>query len=137
MGWIVHKFGGTSVADARCFDTVASIVTETSDGNCAVVVSAMRGMTDQLLGLIDRAVAREPFADTLTEIEARYTGTAGELLDGERAQAVLAAFAKDITDIDSVLKALSLVGAASPRSRALVAGFGELWSARLLAATLA
>src|SRR5690606_14127677 len=77
------------------------------------------------------------FADTLAEIEARYTATAGDLLDGERAQAVLAAFAKDITDIHSVLKALSLVGAASPRSRALVAGFGELWSARLLAATLA
>src|SRR5690606_41557150 len=37
----------------------------------------------------------------------------------------------------SVLKALSLVGAASPRSRALVGGMGELWSARLLAATLA
>src|SRR5690606_34990622 len=120
MGWIVHKFGGTSVADARCFDTVASIVTETNEGNCAVVVSAMRGMTDQLLGLIDRAVAREPYADTLAEIEARYTSTVGALLDAERAEPVLAAFAQDLADIGSVLKALSLVGAASPRSRALV-----------------
>jgi len=137
MGWIVHKFGGTSLADARCFDTVARIVTGTAGTNCAVVVSAMRGMTDQLLGLIDRAVAGEPVDETLAEIEARYTSTANELLDAERAGPVLAAFEKDLADIQSVLKALSLVGAASPRSRALVGGFGELWSARLLTATLA
>ena len=55
MGWIVHKFGGTSLADAECFRRVASILRARADRNLAVVVSAMRGVTDQLLGLIDQA----------------------------------------------------------------------------------
>lgn len=135
MGWTVHKFGGTSLADAGCFETVAEIVTAGS-GNLAVVVSAMRGMTDQLLGLIDRAAARESVDDTLAELTSRYETTAKALLDAEGAEEVLAAFRKDLADIKSVLNALALVRAASPRSRSLVGGFGELWSARLLTATL-
>jgi bifunctional aspartokinase / homoserine dehydrogenase 1 len=135
MGWTVHKFGGTSLADARCFETVAEIVTE-GGGNLAVVVSAMRGMTDQLLGLIDRAAAREPVEGTLDELAERYSAAVDALLESPQAGEVLEAFRKDLADIDSVLKALALVRAASPRSRALVGGFGEIWSARLLAATL-
>jgi bifunctional aspartokinase / homoserine dehydrogenase 1 len=135
MGWTVHKFGGTSLADARCFETVAEIVTE-GGGNLAVVVSAMRGMTDQLLGLIDRAAAREPVEGTLDELAERYAAAVGSLLERPQADEVLDAFRKDLSDIHSVLKALALVRAASPRSRALVGGFGEIWSARLLAATL-
>src|SRR5690606_6539258 len=75
VAWIVHKFGCTIVADARWFDFVASMVTVTNEGNCALVVSAMRGMSDQLLLLIVRAVAREPYADSLAEIESRYSAT--------------------------------------------------------------
>ena len=92
MGWTVHKFGGTSVADARCFDNVAEIVTTEGDGNVAIVVSAMKGMTDQLLGLIDRAAHREPVDETLRELRERYTTAVNTLLDGTRAQAVQAAF---------------------------------------------
>jgi len=102
----------------------------------AVVVSAMRGMTDQLLGLIDRAAARDPVDETLAELAARYETAARDLLDGAAAEEVIAAFRKDLADIESVLKALALVRAASPRSRALIGGFGEMWSARLLTETL-
>ena len=136
MAWIVHKFGGTSVADARCFERVAGIVARGGHGPLAVVVSAMKGMTDQLLGLIDRAVACEPVEDTLRELTTRYETAVRDLLDEPAAEEVLAAFRKDLADIEAVLKALSLVRAASPRSRALVSGFGEVWSARLLTATL-
>src|SRR5690554_5556217 len=135
MAWTVHKFGGTSLADARCFERVAEIVAG-GGRPLAVVVSAMRGMTDQLLGLIDRAAARDPVDETLAELAARYETAARDLLDGAAAEEVIAAFRKDLADIESVLKALALVRAASPRSRALVGGFGEIWSARLLTATL-
>lgn len=135
MGWTVHKFGGTSLADAQCFERVSEIVTA-GESNLAIVVSAMRGMTDQLLGLIDRAVARETIEDTLAELAVRYEAAARALLAEPDVDDVLAAFRKDLADVDSVLKALALVRAASPRSRALVGGFGETWSARLLTAAL-
>ena len=48
--WIVHKFGGSSVADAECFARVASLLEALPPGRLAVVLSACRGVTDALLG---------------------------------------------------------------------------------------
>ena len=70
--WQVHKFGGTSVADANCFLQVAHIIEDQLDINndvlgpdakhLAVVVSAMGGkpkVTDLLLGAVRHASTRE------------------------------------------------------------------------------
>ena len=63
--WEVHKFGGTSVANAECFLRAASIVEEqqqlSPDIQICVVVSAMGGkpkVTDLLLGTVDAASKR-------------------------------------------------------------------------------
>jgi aspartokinase/homoserine dehydrogenase 1 len=136
MGWTVHKFGGTSLADASCFRRVAEIVTRPTGDNVAVVVSAMRGTTDQLLNLVELAAKRQPVGDVVAGLRERYAMAARELLAPAAADSLLEQFEKDLADIESVLKALSLVRAASDRSRALISGFGELWSARLLAALL-
>ena len=52
MARIVQKFGGTSVADmARIKAVAATVKRELDDGNeVAVVLSAMAGVTDQLVG---------------------------------------------------------------------------------------
>lgn len=51
MGFIVQKFGGTSVADAKCLRRVASIVEKTykSGNDVVVVVSAQGDTTDTLI----------------------------------------------------------------------------------------
>ena len=136
MAWTVHKFGGTSLADAECYRRVARIVGAPCDANVAVVVSAMGGVTDQLLGLIGKAVSDERLTDSLDALRARYSAVAGELLPTENAAALVGNFERDLDDIRQVLKALSLVRSASHRSRDLVSGFGELWSARLMAEVL-
>ncbi|TDJ47495.1 MAG: bifunctional aspartate kinase/homoserine dehydrogenase I [Gammaproteobacteria bacterium] len=147
-GWQVHKFGGSSLADARCFRQVADILLSASAPRQAVVVSAMGGVTDALLGLV--AVAEHTpgqIAPRLDALGARYRATVDDLLgdgeatDGQRPpnpvrDALLESFAADLSDAADVLQAISLVRAAADRSRDLVAGFGELWSARLLAAYL-
>ncbi len=134
MGWTVHKFGGTSVADASCIRRVAAIVAADKRERLGVVVSAMRGVTDDLLGLIDRAAKREPVDAVLEALRARHEASAKELLGAAGARPVLAAFEQELGDIESILKALSLVRAASHRSRDLVSGYGEIWSARQIAA---
>jgi aspartokinase/homoserine dehydrogenase 1 len=44
--WKIHKFGGSSVADAACFRRVGEIIASQRDERLGVVVSAMRGVTD-------------------------------------------------------------------------------------------
>jgi len=134
MAWKVHKFGGTSVADAACIRRVGQIVLDQPGDNLAIVVSAMKGTTDQLLDLIDMASKGAGVGATLEDVRERYTRTSIELVGAERAQPLLKLFERDIEDISSVLSALSLVRAASHRSRDLVSGYGEIWSARLIAA---
>jgi aspartokinase/homoserine dehydrogenase 1 len=133
-GWRVHKFGGSSLFDADCFRRVAAILLEDTAPRQAVVVSAMGGMTDALLHLV--SVAENSPAEIATKLDAigqRYRGVTGELLDpGERAESLLQQFAADLADAADVLQAISLVRAAADRSRDLIAGYGELWSARLL-----
>ena len=48
-GWIVHKFGGTSVANAERYRHVAKVLAERPEKRKAVVVSAMSGITDALI----------------------------------------------------------------------------------------
>ena len=136
--WKVHKFGGTSLADAGCFRQVGEIL-HAETGDCqAVVVSAMGGMTDALLDLVS---ASEQSADAikpgLAAIADRYRKTVEALLDDAPARvSVMGPFESELKDAGDILQAISLVHATADRSRDLVAGFGELWSTRLLAAYL-
>ena len=54
-GWVVHKFGGSSVADAACFQRVADILESQPAGRLGVVLSACKGVTDELLALVAKA----------------------------------------------------------------------------------
>ena len=135
--WKIHKFGGSSLADAACFRRVAGILLSLSDTRIGVVVSAMAGMTDALINLAILAEQDDPsFLDELHAIGARYATTASALLDGELRVSVLDAWSRDADDISDVLKAIALVKSAPQRSRDVVAGYGEIWSARLMAAYL-
>jgi aspartokinase/homoserine dehydrogenase 1 len=137
MGLRVHKFGGSSLADADCFRRVTEIIRTRLSDDLVVVVSAMGGMTDHLLGLIQAGAAGNDMTTPIDVIRKRYLRTAQDLLGSAGALANLQDdFERDVTDIESVLKALALVHSASERSEGLVAGFGEMWSARLLAAFL-
>ena len=102
-----------------------------------VVVSAMGGMTDALLHLVTLAErADDSFHVELNAIGERYSDTARSLLRDTALVAALDAWSQDAEDICDVLKAVALVKSAQQRSRDVVAGYGEIWSARLLAALL-
>ena len=62
--WKVHKFGGSSVADAACMARVASILEADPAPSLAVVLSAARGVTDALLDLIASPVSDDTSYDS-------------------------------------------------------------------------
>jgi aspartokinase/homoserine dehydrogenase 1 len=130
--WIVHKFGGSSVADAACFRRVADIIEASSNPRVAVVLSACRGVTDSLLGLI--ALAEQPdgdFAMALEVLQAKHVGLAGELVSTSGSAAYRTQLQKDCRDIAGMLETVRLIRSAPQTMRDVIAGFGELWSTRL------
>ena len=135
--WKIHKFGGSSLADSECFRRVAGIVLDMTGERLGIVVSAMGGMTDALINLAILAERDDASYDKqLDAIGERYATTARELLSGDGLVETLDAWSKDAEDIRDVLKAVALVKSAPQRSRDVVAGYGEIWSTRLLAAFL-
>ncbi|MCY4157484.1 MAG: bifunctional aspartate kinase/homoserine dehydrogenase I [Gammaproteobacteria bacterium] len=138
MKWAVHKFGGSSLADARGFERAARIVLADDAPRVAVVVSAMQGVTNSLFALIERAVAGdERWQDDLKGLQDAYAAIVGELIEEAGRQAgLLDAQRRECRDAADVLHSAALIRSAGPRVEALVSGCGELWSARLLAALI-
>jgi len=135
--WKIHKFGGSSLADAACFRRVGNLLLGYSDVCMGVVVSAMGGMTDALINIAVLAERDDRrYSDELDAIGERYATTAQALLGGEHLVTLLDEWGKDADDIRNVLQAIALVKSAPQRSRDVIAGYGEIWSARLLAAFL-
>lgn len=136
--WKIHKFGGSSLADADCFRRVAAILINQPEACVGAVVSAMRGMTDKLFHLAALAERDDSgFSSELHLIGDRYAGTARELIKGDVLVGLLDDWGNDAQDIEDVLRSIALTRSAPQRSRDVVAGYGEIWSARLLASLLA
>lgn len=130
--WVVHKFGGSSVADADCFRRVAAILESAPPAPLGVVLSACRGVTDALLRLVALAERQdEGFREELAQLRARHAEIATKLLTAEATQRYLAAFDRDCHDLLGVLHSVKLVRAAARHVSDLIAGYGEIWSTRL------
>jgi bifunctional aspartokinase / homoserine dehydrogenase 1 len=130
---IVHKFGGTSVADAACYHHVAGLLSARTGERCIAVVSAMRGVTDALITAVRLAGLREDaWRTTLTELQERHRTTVLAIDESEAAQAVIAAIDADIGNIRDVLHAATLLRTVTQDSLDLVSGYGEVWSAQIL-----
>jgi aspartokinase/homoserine dehydrogenase 1 len=130
--WVVHKFGGSSVADAECFKRVANILENLPPGPLGVVLSACRGVTDGLLGLVARAEAQDDaWRGDLDAIRARHDTIAAAVLTPEARQLYMAGFDRDKHDIEGILHTVKLTRSAAQNVRDLIAGYGEIWSTKL------
>ena len=124
---IVMKFGGTSVGDATRIRDVAAIVRGRLARRPVVVVSAMTGVTDALLGAFARAGAGRRAGGELAsrhETQARRLGVPATEL------------ATELGRLRETLEGVRERRSKSPRDRDRVVSFGERLSARLVAACL-
>ncbi len=132
--WVVHKFGGSSVADAACFRRVAEIVEASSNPREAIVLSACRGVTDSLLELV--ALAEQPnkdFGTAIRALKARHLDLAAELISKPAYESYKAQFERDCLDIAGMLHTVRLIRSSTYTMRDVISGFGEIWSTRLFA----
>jgi aspartokinase/homoserine dehydrogenase 1 len=138
---LAFKFGGSSLLGAARMLHAAGLVREVaSRASVVVVVSAMKGVTDQLLAMAGSSEAGRA-ADALCEADHllyHHLDVLRELrLDPFRAERVareLRLLGKDLRD-----DVAYAVGSASPAHEALsdrLASYGERFSARLFAAAL-
>ncbi|MHB1814821.1 MAG: aspartate kinase, partial [Steroidobacteraceae bacterium] len=130
--WFVHKFGGSSVADAACFERVASILEASPAERLGVVLSACKGVTDALLELISLAEAQdERYRGQVVALRERHIAIAEALLPADALRLYGAGLDRDCRDLEGILQTVKLTRAAAPNVRDLIAGYGEIWSTKL------
>src|ERR1044071_5041648 len=135
--WVVHKFGGTSVANAERYRNVAGILRAQEGERKAVIVSAMHKVTDAFIELVDLAKKRDDvYLARADALKARHVEAVEALLPPESRPQFFDVLESDLKDIKEVLRGVYLSRAYSDRTLELIAGHGELWSAQLLNAHL-
>src|SRR3974377_2027688 len=103
--WVIHKFGGSSVADAQCFERVATIMESQPGTHQAIVLSACKGITDALLELVSLAESQQgTWRERLEAVRERHNRIAMALLHAAGASEYMAEFDRDVADIEGVLQ---------------------------------
>lgn len=135
---LVQKFGGTSLADYTGFKASAEVICAHiddggGDGQVAVVLSAVKGVTDLLVAAIDRAVAGEDGKADLAEALRRERAILEAMAaDGVAAPLGSAFLAEQEAQLHQRIEGVRLLGQCPDRVRAALLATGEGFASRLM-----
>ena len=132
----VMKFGGTSMGSTDAMRQVIQVV-RTSKKQArvaAVVVSAMSGITDQLIKIANLAAAKDrSYRKLLAELETRHVKTVKALIGPRHRAGALSRVKTLLSYLHDVVQSVYLVGELSPGALDHIMSYGERLSARILA----
>jgi aspartate kinase len=144
----VMKFGGTSVADRPAIERLIALVraerqaeAQTEGGDArgpVVVVSALSGVTDRLLGVAALAGSGdlEGARTSLQDLRARHITVSEVIRDQALRQSVVDALNHEFDELERVVSALAVLQEVSPRWMDALAATGEILSSQIVAAAL-
>ncbi len=135
----VHKFGGASLADSAAVRRAVEIIQNHRREASIVVVSAMAGVTDALLGVAQQAGSGDEraFAALVGQLRTRHVEAARTLLPTGRSRAGMLAYIDEVfQELEELAAGLERLRELTPRTSDIVISRGERLSARLFAAAL-
>lgn len=129
-GWVILKFGGTSVSSKERWETIDLVARDRLEEGLIpfVVCSALSGVSNALDELVGAAITGEQ-APILDRLKRQHVDLASSL-DLE-ANVLLGEY---LDELDRLVLGASLVGEGSPRLRARIMAMGELMATRIGAA---
>lgn len=135
----MHKFGGASLADSAAVRHAVEIIRRHRPEPTVVVVSAMAGTTDALLGVAQQAGTGEArtVASLIARLRSRHAEVARALLPAGRERAEVLAYISDVfEELQALAQGLRLLRELTSRTTDYLVSRGERLSARLVEAAL-
>lgn len=131
--YIVHKFGGSSLADTERLENVFKVILEEHKGLSAVVLSAMGGVTDRLVEICDLSV-KDPDScqKKVQELESHFEKVSSEFLSKTSSLKFIDDLKKGSSDLKDVIKSISIVKECSEQNHDFIVGLGEVWTTKLM-----
>ena len=133
----VLKFGGTSVGSVESILNVKKIV-EACDEPVAVVVSALCGVTDQLIATSHMAKAGDAkYIDSYNDmVERHHAIIDGVIKDGVQKAALLYAVDGLLSDLKSIYHGVYLIKDLSEKTLNAIVSYGERLSSNIVASLI-
>ena len=132
----VLKFGGSSVGDAAAILKVKNIV-EQSERPVLVVVSALRGVTDQLLHMTDQASAgNAAYVSELDTLTVRHHQLIVDVVPAMRQSEVMEQIDHLLSELRSILHGVCLIQDLTPKISDAIVAYGERLSSLIVAALI-
>ena len=134
----VLKFGGSSVASSENISKVINIVIENSYKNkIALVVSALGGITDVLLGAGNLACkGDESYLKSFKIIEERHLQVVRELIPVNNQSGALGQVKRILNKLENTLEGVFLINELSLKTSDKIVSFGELLSSYIISEAL-
>lgn len=136
---IIHKFGGTSLGSAERIAAVADIVLMHQATGPVVVVSAMSGVTNQLVaGARSAAKGQDAvYRQIKAKLLARHLDVVNTLLTNGRERLEVGGFIEDrLHTLEQLYRSIAVLGELTVRGTDAAASVGEMLSSHILAAVL-
>lgn len=132
----VLKFGGTSVGTPESLSNVRAIVESLTEPSI-VTVSALGGITDRLIAAADAAAAGSvSYAGIYDEIRSRHRRVCEAVVPSGYVGEAWAAVNALLEELETILKAINLLGEITERTRDLVVSYGERMSCIIVTAMI-
>jgi aspartate kinase len=131
----VLKFGGTSVKDAKMFHRAASIVAGYT-GERVVVLSAMTGVTNELVSITNGRLGEREVEGCLKKLRARHITVVDSISEPSIREEVGQALDAKFEKLVRLCRGVAMLGDITPRVRDQVHSYGERLSVILLAGVL-
>ena len=127
----ILKFGGTSVGSVENVRRIGEIVLN-QHHKIIVVVSALGGVTDQLLAVARKAASGVKINGELTAIRTRHYEMIDGLFNKEDSIKSIQALQPLFDELEKIIQGVSLIGELTPKTLDKVLGFGERLSSILI-----
>ena len=135
---LVLKFGGTSVGSPQGLEKIIGILRdgEHRERTRVIVVSALSGITDDLIKISRMAANGEEYLDNVAELKKRHMDLAAAFLTGDTLEQSMEILDQQIAELAKVLDSASVLRELSLRTLDMTMSFGERMSASLIAIIL-
>ncbi|AZA80629.1 bifunctional aspartate kinase/homoserine dehydrogenase I [Chryseobacterium lactis] len=134
----ILKFGGTSVANSQNILLVEKIIKKESLQNrIVVIVSALHGVTDQLIKAAEYAAAKDDsYVSIIKNLEEKHLQLVKELIPVLEQSSWLSFVKKHFNDIEDLYNGIFVLGELTDRTKDKITSYGEFLSSNIIAARL-
>lgn len=134
----ILKFGGTSVGSAEALKDLTLVVKQNlqEQEQMVIVVSAMGGVTNQLLKMAENAVLGKDFSDDLASLEKKHFLIVKELVSLQQQNQVITKLKLYFQQLEDILQGITALQELSAKTKDMVLSFGERCSALMISRVL-